>query len=662
MAVAIQRTPLLGTWRGLHQRKRESDVDPMYARRARNVEFFGNVIAPRGGTHRLNLVPAAGRVHALHHARFRNTTDEVIAAAGAKLQRVATGATVVDPPVDLPLSLPAGTPARVGAIGSMFASLANLVFHVNGVDLDVKYDGAAWTKFGLDAPTAAPLLTNLTAGALTGTFGVIVTYVNAEEHESEGSAQARITLTAQKLKAQAFASTDPQTVKTRFYRTTTGGDGVWFFWKEIATNGGIVEGDESDDLLGAQLERFLNEPPPGPLRLVVSWPQAGRMLGVPEEFPSMLLYTDLGLGFLKPESWPPENLVLVNFDDGDEILAVLVLFDSVIIRKTRSTWRLRGIPPDLTLEPISFDADRTGIGAIAQAADIVVDNDAFLPSLDGAYDLSRYSTGGFETTRLSRAIDDLWQSLQPSSGRRAHAVFHRFRRQIRFFAAANPSDEPNVCLVYQLDGTPDGQPNGWAVWEVSATASVVVETASGDVVWIGTADGLIKEMDAAHEDDWTGDTPGNGQAIQVEYEGHFFAPAGDTHVDARGRFLDLSMRENAPGTLLITPRTDWRDGPSRELVLRPVATFVLDTDPPSVAGAGVLDDVDSTGAPAGAGTALGEAVPHLRRVAFLSRGRYHTVRIFCGDLGADWAIENMVYSWQPLPLKARAVDVLQGAV
>lgn len=658
-----QETPITERWRGLWKRQQEADVDPSFAREALNAELFGNVLKPRGGTHRLNGSAAAGRVHAIHNARFRDGTTQVILAAGTKLQKLFQGAVVSDPPTDLPLSLPAG-PARGGGVPTVMSALNNQVFIANGADDNVKWDGTTVTRMGVSSPLAAPVVAVVAGPGLTGDFGYRTTYVSTYGQESEASPETLVTLVNQKGRVTVVASTDPQVNRTRLYRTTTNGGGVWLFVAEMLTNGGTFPDDSlDDDGLGSQLEEFVNDPPPGPFRIVAQWPQTGRMLGVSPAQPSVLYYSDIGLGFLKPEAWPPENLALVSYDDGDEIVGVHALFDSVIVQKRRSTWRIRGNPPDVEVEPIHFDEDRTGIGGFSHRTLVLVDNDLFMPGIDGSYSLSRWEGGGqevgYKSARMTRAIDDLWATLSPTNTSRFHAVFSRSRRQFRIWVAIPPSTEPDLCLVFQLDATPDGQPNGWTEWTIPATASAIVQTVQGDRCYIGTVDGFVEETDQGHEDHWTGATPGNGQAYEFNYEWQPFCPTGESATNARMRRVDLLILATSRSILAITPLTEFTiEWPGVNLTVQPTATFLLDTDPASLPDAGILADLDADGNPIG-GTVLGEATPVVYPCVYQALGRYHGLRIVNAERGADFAIHNAIYRWQPLPVKARTPAVVQ---
>ncbi len=266
MAQQLTALPLIQRWLGMYRRADNTKAPPGSLREALNVDMYGDVAAKRAGTHRLNLTPAAGRIHGLRYAIFRSGPSFLLGLAGIKIQQVD-----VDPPVDLTLSLPIGTPARSGAIvDPSIVELANRIFVSDGVNLDVWVNAAKVVQMtGIRAPTVAPVIATIAGTLPAGDYGYRYTYVNAAtQDESEGSPETRITVTGvQAPVVTAAASPDPQVTRTRLYRTTVGGQGIWLFVAELLTNGGAFPADNLPDTgLGTQLEEFVNLPPPGPMR------------------------------------------------------------------------------------------------------------------------------------------------------------------------------------------------------------------------------------------------------------------------------------------------------------------------------------------------------------------------------------------------------------
>ncbi len=81
MSAGWNSTLYTGRLRGLWRRAQESPPDALFDREATNLDYYGNVRRKRGGTQHLHATPAAGRIHAIHDARFRNGTTEVLLAA-----------------------------------------------------------------------------------------------------------------------------------------------------------------------------------------------------------------------------------------------------------------------------------------------------------------------------------------------------------------------------------------------------------------------------------------------------------------------------------------------------------------------------------------------------------------------------------------------------
>jgi hypothetical protein len=661
----MQATPFAGVWRGLMRRQRLVDYGPLWAEEAKNVDLYGAVLAKRAGTKRISTTQLGSgggrRVHALFQAKWRagTGTDEVLAAAGTLIQAVG------DPPSGDRFNLadlPAGTLARTTPTHVHFAQLDNLAFIVDGTNLNLKYlyEGGSpkLRMMGISAPVGAPAAAIVAGGTIADVVGRTFryTYVNSltqAESEPSPASSPRIQATGANGTYQipTVASPDPQVDRARIYATTDGGDGIWLFLAEVndgATYNWTAGGDST---LGSVLEEFVNDPPPSPLRLCVSWPQAGLLLGVDEASPSVLRYTDLVLGDVKPESWPPGNVIFVDVDSGDEIVAIWPFVDSVLVIRERSAFRIRGIPPDIAIEPIQHDPNRTAIGGFGQHALAQVDDVLASPFLDGCYTVGRFVdiAGGFQTSRLSAAIDDLWGELNAGQVRKTHAVFHRKRKQLRVWMPHGALSEAQRCLVYQLDLDPGADAGGWTVWEVlnpdstacNQTASLVVETPTGDLVYVGTSDGYVLQMDQGLEDSWSGVTPGNGAAYPFEYASVPILLAEDGR-QTRMRFLRLVARATTQATLVVTPETDFGTSwPTVAFSLAPLGQFIMDAS---------RLDVDR----------LGPLGGQYLRAALMTRGAYQRLRFRNNEKGVGFQIHRWELLWQPLGVKVGDLHAVQA--
>ena len=693
MPVDIQVAPYEGIWRGLMQRRRGVDHPELYASEALNVELSGNVLSKRLGLKLLNATSSpygnatSHRIYALYYVRWRYNTggpDELLIAAGAMIQRQA------DPPgpdIVTPATLPPTTPARaVPQYAVQFTQYNNQVFIVDGTNENLKLYQRGGVEtigvVGIDPPTARPGLSLTTAPPPTGVglspatgYRYRYTYLNSfTQAESDASDESPnfdsgapsyipnppIKPVNQQVVVTWTASPDPQVDKVRIYRTLDGGETYGFLAEAAVTAANYTDQTPDTKIDDTAYEENKNTPPPSPLKLIVPWVQANRLLGVSRDQPSILYYSDLNLGFLKPESWPPENMIFVARDAGDEIIALFPFTDSVLVFGRRSTFRLRGIPPDdLTLEPVQYEDDmRTAVGTLAQKALIQVDDSLINPYLDGAYAVDRFvdTQGGFTNNRLSRPIDGLWQQLSPGAVQWSHGIFVRSRKQIRLWVPHDGRSVPDRALIYQLDvSATANEPAGWTVWEfcppaggtdAQITASVIVETQLvGDVAYIGTADGYLGQMDEG-VNDWWYDAPGPtlpipGKTYSFVWQSVPVYLAEDQRL-TRLRFVDLVWAADTITTLVCTPVTQFDiDWPAIVFRLSPVGAFILD-----------IDQLD-----------IGKLGPDQIRVEMrgsgLTLGALHALR-WRVDQDAEFQIEKWRVLFQPVAQKARYVEAIQA--
>ena len=689
MPVPIQTADYSGIWRGLMRRRRVIDHSELYAQEALNVELRGNVLAKRMGVRQISetplgipppATPGLTQVFALFNVKWRRNsggTDHMIAVTPLLIQKVG------DPPsanVDTSGLFPPGQGSRsTPQFPVNITQFDNMVFIVDGTNPNRKYrispggQGVRTEAIGIIGPTVPPTLSLLAGPGITAVAGgwrYAYTYVNsATQAESEPSGkipdptppeQAAIKPNNQIVRVAFTASPDPQVDKVRIYRTRDGG-ATYFFLAELADTAGFYD-DKTTDLAlpdSDPMDEFVNYPPPTPMRLIVPWVQANRLIGVANDTPSILRYSDLALGQLKPEAWPALNQIFVAVDSGDEIVGIFPFTDSVLIFCHRSIFRLRGVPPDdLTLDPVQWEDDtRTAIGSFGQKSLVQVDDSVVNPFLDGAYAVNRYidTAGGFENARLSRPIDDLWAELNPAAIQWTHGVFLRERKQVRLWIPNGSNNLPTRALVYQLDvDAEQNAPAGWTIWDVQKagassvssaviTASCVVETPTGDVVYVATNDGMVGVMDDGLQDFWYV-RPDGSSRLGADY--HFlwqsvpvtFAEDGR---ETRLRFVDVVWSANTETTLLCVPVTDFGvTWPVLSFALQPLGSFILD-----------ISKLDLTRL--GTETARREF-----RGSALNRGTFQAFMwVVFGP--ADFAIEGWTARWQPLALKSEMVDAVQ---
>jgi hypothetical protein len=444
-------------------------------------------------------------------------------------------------------------------------------------------DGSVYQRrMGIRAPTHVSTPTNTgSTGILSGTYFYRWTYVNGlNGQESEGSPDATISgLANDQVLFPLFASPDPQVTGVNLYRSLSGQDGTWYLVPTVTVSGTVtpmpiplpggggnitVVDNTPDDSLGPLLKTFSNEPPPDTITMFAVWTQAGALIAIDSgsiaeggEDVAWSDAPDIVNGVYKLESWPINNTLFVNRDDGDKLIGLGVFYDSVVVWKGRSMHRIVGAPPDIILQPISFRDDHTGVG-IWSAKGFIMDTDvAVFVSDDGFYQVSRYEgvQQGFTSSRISRAIDQeflnrtsVGVSAVRANRERSHLLYHRVKRRLQAFVPLDGNAHAVDMFVYQFEGTVDGTPHGWSEWSVPidynpgmsgltnyVTASCIVNSLNGpDVPHYGCgALGLVVRAD-------TGAGEWQSLPVTFEYETVWFSASGAGMV-TRGRSCDFVL-------------------------------------------------------------------------------------------------------------------------
>lgn len=511
-------------------------------------------------------------------------------------------------------------------------------------------------RHGIKAPThsgTAPTATINGAGVLNGVYKYRVKFrdsVTGAESEP-GPVITSVALTSDEvLLSNLPVSIDPAVISSAtkdIYRTNQDGDGVWFFLKTVTNATTSTTDNTPDSGLGRQMREFLDNVIPDSAVNIAVWPQANRLVAIDTATNAVIFsdQPDLENGSLKGQSWPTANSIFVNYDDGDQVIAAVPFYDSVFIFKTRSVFRVTGIPPNLEVQPIIFRQDSTGVGTFNAKAVVVDQNEMAFPALDGVYQLNRYEgdTSGFSTARLSRQLDKAWaESVNLSKARRSHGVFYRDRRQYLAFEPVGTDAECRQCFAFQFDAGLGGEPYGWSEWNfqegadngINITASHVAK-GTPDVVYVGTSTG---DVIALH----VGAAERGGFPYTFEYAPVWMALAGKG-APARGRALDLVVSVDADTTLQVSAEADFRATPLG-------ITMEIDAQ----AGGFFLDisqlDIDEFG-PVSAERKVGivlRALGEWQRPHFVERSAV-----------ARFRLQNFTYWFQALPTQAVRRPFLQ---
>jgi len=363
------------------------------------------------------------------------------------------------------------------------------------------------------------------------------------------------------------ASPDPQVSAIRLYRTLANQDGAWYYVTQLYNVDQYWTDDIPDAGLQQLLQTFTNAPPPDSTCMLAVWTQAGALAGldcgsIPEGGEQVIWSDapDIVNGVYKLESFPLNNTLFVNRDDGDKLTSLGVFYDSMVVWKGRSMHRIVGAPPDIILQPISFRDDHTGVG-IWSAKGFIMDADvAVFVSDDGFYQVSRYEgvQQGFTSSRISRQIDQEFisrtnqgpYSAQRHNRERSHLLYHRVKRRLLAFLPVDGNPDPTDSFVYQFEGTVEGTPHGWSLASVPidyhdvgnpvptgsfVSASAMVHPMMGpDAPYYGLGSfGLVVRGETG-AGDW------QGFPVTFEYDTVWFS-AGGAGTVVRGRTLDFVL-------------------------------------------------------------------------------------------------------------------------
>ena len=443
MSIPIRKELQDKAFAGLYQRPATSGLSPRFLRECFNVDLRGGTLSRRGGTRRVNNTALSGTQYGLFYARFASGTNERLAAHGGNISRVTRE------PAAVTSSIPSDWSARAGGT-TYWGMLDNLVFIANSVDNDIKYNGTALQKWGIEAPTIGAITPS--AGSPSSTRRYIATYYNsATGHEGPESTQSAATIldNQQASVASPATPTDGQIDQWRLYAAIVTGARPGVFYRVGTANLGVAVVDTFTDALlqvRQPLEEFSNAAPGGPLRLFTI--HQGRIVAVAQADRSLLLISDHDGFYSKPESFPALNFVPVNYRDGDFITALASLDDYLFIFKQFSIWAMIGSWPDITFKAVSYRPDNTAIGTIDQRAIYIFDRGIVFPSHDGIYLLKKGSGMNedlFSTSKISNSIDDFYDQIDQSAA--MHAAYDRSRRQYRFFCNFRTGQNVNAPVI-----------------------------------------------------------------------------------------------------------------------------------------------------------------------------------------------------------------------
>ncbi len=355
------------------------------------------------------------------------TEDQLIIACGDLLQYLPiTGGD----PVTLTNSFPSSgfVTTRTGA-ATVFAHLDGLLFVVNGVDENVKFNGTNVTRMGLVAPStlAAP---SKSSGSLSLTRYYRATLVSSAANgsvESEPTSSVQVVYSAEQGTASApsVPGSDPQVDRWNLYGSKDDSNFYRINTSPVVLASTIID-NLSDDLLIASTKMTplnTNNPPPGKFQSLAT--HQGRLVGFLAN--SNILYwcdltVDTGGTTLKPQNWPLANALEFPDSGGTKLTAVASFYEWIVVFQQFGIWAIRGTLADdeeRVITPVLVAPDYRGLGVPNQGCVAVLDNRIVFAGKDGVYAIRRdlnTSQPDLSVEKLSNNINNLYQQADFAQG------------------------------------------------------------------------------------------------------------------------------------------------------------------------------------------------------------------------------------------------------
>lgn len=151
-------------------------------------------------------------------------------------------------------------------IYNSYASTTENIFCTDGVNKK-RIEGTTVHEWGIEAPSAAPVLIAGASTGLTGDYNAKYTYCRKEGtvvvcESNPSDAGTAVTLTNGSLSISWTASDDPQVTHVRIYRTLTDG-ALYYHDQDVAIGTITLDTTTADGSLGTEVETDHDRPPDG---------------------------------------------------------------------------------------------------------------------------------------------------------------------------------------------------------------------------------------------------------------------------------------------------------------------------------------------------------------------------------------------------------------
>lgn len=432
-----------------------------------------DALTKANGAELFSATNVGGRVLGLFQVTLNNVVYYFVMANG-KVMRV-EGATVIDM-------------LTAQAAGYYEGRTLQSVFYaVSGTNPNVKILSTLQVQgVGIAAPVSALTAAIGIAGPITGDYSYKYTYKNSVTgHESDPSPVSNtLTVTGDQVNLTGIAhSADTQVDLKVIYRTTAGGDGLWFRVNEIsAALTTYTDVAVDDDLAEAVLEDSGVPPQAGLIEIF-----NGMMVYAGQPSPNRNRVSISGV--LRPEAVDPDNDQFLEPDEEDFISGMKRFGSQLAVYKQRRLFLGSGKAPD----EMEFIATRVRAGSLGNG---IIDRESthFYLSAQGPYAFS-----GLREDFFGRAIQDPYKELDPTALANASGVFYAPLNQLIWNVEQIGESDYNTWLIYNT------QAKEWTMRDfASSRLSTYFDVVGTQKLWLGGVNGLLYTGDIG-----TGDNGAN---------------------------------------------------------------------------------------------------------------------------------------------------------
>lgn len=218
-----------------------------------------------------------------------------------------------------------------------FVQYLGYVYASNGIDPPKKWDGSTWSDMGIAAPTSTLTPSEGVAGDLTGTYRFKVTFETATIESNPSDASVEITVSGKRIDFSNIPLGPAGTIRRRIYgfKVNVSSD----YQRALTIDDNVTTSysgfDVDQDAWTIEPPTDHDPPPTSGWLTVLFKHRLWKASGVRLWFSQIFL----------PEAWPPDFWVDVPFDLGDQITALFVLGDVLLIFSDNAIFYLVGDTP-----------------------------------------------------------------------------------------------------------------------------------------------------------------------------------------------------------------------------------------------------------------------------------------------------------------------------